>query len=86
MPQRNSRLERVLSSKSNARRKKDPKKDDEFISETEQMTYMWNGSVFKYGTQFSSFCNLLGKIAIQEPTFDRIICEQVQIEQDEEYL
>ncbi|KAL7232898.1 hypothetical protein ACSBR2_010827 [Camellia fascicularis] len=33
---RKTRLERVLSSKSNARRKKDPKKDDEFISETEQ--------------------------------------------------
>ncbi|KAL7188477.1 hypothetical protein ACSBR1_038354 [Camellia fascicularis] len=33
---RKTRLERVLSSKSNARHKKDPKKVDEFIFETQQ--------------------------------------------------
>ncbi|XP_028089747.1 uncharacterized protein LOC114290061 [Camellia sinensis] len=68
---RKTRLERVLSSKSNARRKKDPKKDDEFISETEQDDLYVER--IRLQNMELSFRNLLGKITIQEPTFDRII-------------
>lgn len=68
---RKTRLERVLSRKSNARRKKDPKKDDEFISETEQDDLFVER--IRLQNMELSFRNLLGKITIQEPTFDRII-------------
>ncbi|GMP29834.1 hypothetical protein CsSME_00004773 [Camellia sinensis var. sinensis] len=68
---RKTRLERVLSSKSNTRRKKDPKKDDEFISETEQDDLYVER--IRLQNMELSFRNLLGKITIQEPTFDRII-------------
>ncbi|KAI8030744.1 hypothetical protein LOK49_LG01G04289 [Camellia lanceoleosa] len=68
---RKTRLERVLSSKSNARRKKDPKKDDEFISETQQDDLYVER--IRLQNMELSFRNLLGKITIQEPTFDRII-------------
>ncbi|THF99484.1 hypothetical protein TEA_016356 [Camellia sinensis var. sinensis] len=86
---RKTRLERVLSSKSNTWRKKDPKKVDEFISETEQddlyvewirfqnmersiynLILNWHGVLKVFDTFFH---DLLGKITIQEPTFDRII-------------
>ncbi|CAL5370351.1 unnamed protein product [Camellia sinensis] len=88
---RKTRLERVLSSKSNTRRKKDPKKDDEFISETEQddlyveRIRLQNMELraqpknqanlpVAYSCRAAlGFRNLLGKITIQEPTFDRII-------------
>ncbi|KAI7980113.1 hypothetical protein LOK49_Contig197G00004 [Camellia lanceoleosa] len=71
---RKTRLGRVLSSRSNAWRKKDPKKDDEFISETEQMTYPWNESFVTFLFYFIPVSAVFwAKIAIQEPTFDRVI-------------
>ncbi|GMP30457.1 hypothetical protein CsSME_00005118 [Camellia sinensis var. sinensis] len=68
---RKTRLERVLSSKSNTWCKKDPKKVDEFISETEQDDLYVER--IRFQNMERSFHDLLGKITIQEPTFDRII-------------
>ncbi|XP_020214699.1 uncharacterized protein LOC109798733 [Cajanus cajan] len=67
-----TRLEKLLSrSKRHKHNKKDPKKDNEIISES-------NGNEFyveriRLENMQLSFRNLLGKTLIQEPTFDRII-------------
>ncbi|KAA8548300.1 hypothetical protein F0562_004729 [Nyssa sinensis] len=67
---RKTRLERVLSRKSSARHK-DPKKDDEITAEAEQDDLYVER--IRLENMELSLCNLLGKITIQEPTFDRII-------------
>ncbi|KAA8530051.1 hypothetical protein F0562_004760 [Nyssa sinensis] len=66
-----TRLERVLSRKSSARRKKEPKKDDELSAEADQDGLYVERIRMK--NMELSLHNLLGKITIQEPTFDRII-------------
>uniref|UniRef100_A0A5B6ZPV4 Aminopeptidase n=1 Tax=Davidia involucrata TaxID=16924 RepID=A0A5B6ZPV4_DAVIN len=66
-----TRLERVLFRKSSARRKKDPKKDDEISAEAEQDDFYVER--IRMQNMELSLRNLLGKITIQEPTFDRII-------------
>ncbi|CAI9777224.1 unnamed protein product [Fraxinus pennsylvanica] len=68
---RKTRLERVLSSRSSSLHKKDPKKDDEITAEAEQdELYAERVRLEKMDLSLS---NLLSKITIQEPTFDRII-------------
>ncbi|ESR60158.1 hypothetical protein CICLE_v10015078mg [Citrus x clementina] len=68
---RRTGLEKLLSRRSKRRHKPDPKKDDEINSETEQNDL----SVERHRLENMelSFRNLLGKVTIQEPTFDRII-------------
>lgn len=68
---RKTRLERIFSRKSSARRKRDPKKDDEISSESEQDDFYVER--IRLENMELSFRNLLGKMTIQEPTFDRII-------------
>ncbi|PSS18255.1 Chromosome partition protein like [Actinidia chinensis var. chinensis] len=67
---RKTRLEKLLSRKSRTRHKKDPKKDDEISAETSDDFYVER---IRLENMELSFRNLLGKITIQEPTFDRII-------------
>ncbi|XP_022895033.1 uncharacterized protein LOC111409249 [Olea europaea var. sylvestris] len=68
---RKTRLERVLYSRSSSLRKKDPEKDDEITSEAEQdVLYAERVRIEKMELSLS---NLLSKITIEEPTFDRII-------------
>ncbi|KAF7129712.1 hypothetical protein RHSIM_Rhsim10G0001100 [Rhododendron simsii] len=77
-------LERVLSRKSSARHKRDPKKDDEISAETEPDDFyveriLLPNMELRICILISQFGvkvflrNLLAKITIQEPTFDRII-------------
>ncbi|KAH7851651.1 hypothetical protein Vadar_014766 [Vaccinium darrowii] len=68
---RKTRLERIFSRKSSARHKRDPKKDDEISSESEQDDFYVER--IRLENMELSFRNLLGKMTIQEPTFDRII-------------
>ncbi|KAI5651037.1 hypothetical protein M9H77_37042 [Catharanthus roseus] len=68
---RKTRLESLLSRRSNSRRKKDQKKDDEITSE-EQTDDIYVERIRLENMQLS-LRNLLGRITIQEPTFDRII-------------
>ncbi|KAG5534641.1 hypothetical protein RHGRI_022683 [Rhododendron griersonianum] len=68
---RKTRLERVFSRKSSARRQRDLKKDDENSSEMEQDDFYVER--IRLENMELSFRNLLGKLTIQEPTFDRII-------------
>ncbi|THG12277.1 hypothetical protein TEA_001464 [Camellia sinensis var. sinensis] len=57
---RKTRLERVLFSKSNARRKKDLKKDDEFISEADLIADSLCFGVFAFQSkQYKSIYNLI---------------------------
>lgn len=68
---RKTRLERVLSRRSSSLCKKDPKKDDEINDEAEEDgLYAERVRLEKMKLSLS---NLLSKITIQEPTFDRII-------------
>ncbi|KAL6533559.1 hypothetical protein OROMI_027671 [Orobanche minor] len=68
---RKTRLEKVLSRSSSSRQKKDTKKDYEIISEAEyDELYVER---IRLENMELSFRNLLSKITIQEPTFDRII-------------
>ncbi|XP_057489337.1 uncharacterized protein LOC130775208 [Actinidia eriantha] len=67
---RKTRLEKLLSRKSRTGHKKDPKKDDEIGAETSDDFYVER---IRLENMELSFRNLLGKITIQEPTFDRII-------------
>jgi len=68
---RKTRLERVLSKKSSAQHKRDPKKDDGTNAQTDQDD-LYVERIHLANMKFSLH-NLLGKITIQEPTFDRII-------------
>ncbi|KAL6509131.1 hypothetical protein OROGR_022441 [Orobanche gracilis] len=68
---RKTRFEKVLSKSSSSRQKKDTKKDYEIISEAEyDELYVER---VRLENMELSFRNLLSKITIQEPTFDRII-------------
>lgn len=64
-----TRLDRIFSRKSSVRVKKDPKKDDELITQDEDL-YVER---IRIQNMKLSLRNLLSKITIQEPTFDRII-------------
>ncbi|KAL3829429.1 hypothetical protein ACJIZ3_018231 [Penstemon smallii] len=66
-----TRLEKVFSRKPTPRQKKDPKKDDETISEEEDDELYVER--IRLENMELSFRNLRSKITIQEPTFDRII-------------
>ncbi|XP_056170125.1 uncharacterized protein LOC115672560 [Syzygium oleosum] len=66
-----TRIEKLLSRRSSARRKKDPKKNDEIVTEGEQDDLYVER--IRIENMHTSFRNLLSKITIQEPTFDRII-------------
>ncbi|KAK9272043.1 hypothetical protein L1049_002412 [Liquidambar formosana] len=66
-----TRLDKVLSRKSRVRRKKDPKKDDEISTEADQGDL--SVERIRIENMEISVRNLLSKITIQEPTFDRII-------------
>ncbi|KAH7846435.1 hypothetical protein Vadar_014067 [Vaccinium darrowii] len=66
---RKTRLERVLSRKSSARHKRDPK--NKMSADTEQDDLYVER--IRLTNMKLSLRNLLGKITIQEPTFDRII-------------
>ncbi|KAL1539935.1 hypothetical protein AAHA92_24359 [Salvia divinorum] len=68
---RKTRLEKVFSRRTSSRQKKDPKKDEEFISETEDHELYVER--IRLENMELSFKNLLSKNTIQEPTFDRII-------------
>ncbi|KAI8002326.1 hypothetical protein LOK49_LG08G02497 [Camellia lanceoleosa] len=68
---RKTRLERVFSRKLSAPRDIDPKNDDEMRAKTEQ-DYLKVERILLENMELS-FSNLLGKVTIQEPTFDRII-------------
>ncbi|KAI3409174.1 uncharacterized protein J3R85_019721 [Psidium guajava] len=66
-----TRIEKLLSRKSSALRKIDPKKNDEIVTEGEQDDLCVER--IRIENMPISFRNLLSKITIQEPTFDRII-------------
>nr|DAD30390.1 TPA_asm: hypothetical protein HUJ06_009241 [Nelumbo nucifera] len=66
-----TRLECILSRKLSSRQSKDPKKNDEIITELEQEEL--NFERIRIENMELSIHNLLSKITIQEPTFDRII-------------
>ncbi|KAK0591007.1 hypothetical protein LWI29_034354 [Acer saccharum] len=68
---RQTRLDKLLSRRSSGRCKKEPKKDDEIISEVEQDELYVERH--RLENMELSFRNLLSKVTIQEPTFDRII-------------
>ncbi|KAL2505535.1 Protein of unknown function (DUF3754) [Abeliophyllum distichum] len=68
---RKTRLERVLSRRSSSLPKRDPKKDDETTAEAEQDGLY--AERVRFETMELSLSNLLSKITIQEPTFDRMI-------------
>ncbi|XP_059640094.1 uncharacterized protein LOC132282436 [Cornus florida] len=68
---RQTRLERVFSKKSSTRRMKDPKQDDEIHTEADLDDL--HVERVRLENMELSLSNLLGKITIQEPTFDRII-------------
>ncbi|KAM7251152.1 hypothetical protein ACFE04_023035 [Oxalis oulophora] len=64
-------LEKLLRKRPRRRQKEDPKKNDEFVSDTEpEDLYVER---IRLENMDLSLRNLLGKITIQEPTFDRII-------------
>nr|DAD34072.1 TPA_asm: hypothetical protein HUJ06_004712 [Nelumbo nucifera] len=63
-------LQRILSRKPSARHAKDPKKTDEISTEVEQELCVQR---IRIENMELSMRNLLSKITIQEPTFDRII-------------
>ncbi|GFQ01126.1 hypothetical protein PHJA_002256500 [Phtheirospermum japonicum] len=68
---RKTRLEKVMSRRSSSRHKKEPKEDDEIISETDyDELYVER---VRLENMELSFRNLMSKLTIQEPTFDRII-------------
>ncbi|XP_018718220.2 uncharacterized protein LOC104419098 [Eucalyptus grandis] len=62
-----TRIEKLLSRRSSARQKRDPKKTDEIMTDGEHVERI------RIENMNISFRNLLSKITIQEPTFDRII-------------
>ncbi|KAI6700893.1 hypothetical protein NL676_015217 [Syzygium grande] len=66
-----TKIEKLLSGWSSARRKRNPKKDDEIVTEGEQNDLYVER--IRIENMHISFHNLLSKITIQEPTFDRII-------------
>ncbi|XP_030512179.1 uncharacterized protein LOC115726450 [Rhodamnia argentea] len=66
-----TRIEKLLSRNSSARRKQDPKKNDEIVTEGEQDDL--HVERIRIENMPISFRNLRSKITIQEPTFDRII-------------
>ncbi|GAV82810.1 DUF3754 domain-containing protein [Cephalotus follicularis] len=66
-----TRLEKLLARRSSRLQKKDPKKDDEIISESNKDDL--HVERIRLENMELSFRNLLSKITIQEPTFDRII-------------
>ncbi|KAL7175042.1 hypothetical protein ACSBR2_028778 [Camellia fascicularis] len=68
---RKTRLERIFSRKLSAPHDIDPKNDDEMRAKTEQ-DYLKVERILLENMELS-FSNLLGKVTIQEPTFDRII-------------
>ncbi|XP_042012567.1 uncharacterized protein LOC121761045 [Salvia splendens] len=68
---RKTRLEKVFSRRTSSRQKKDPKKDDEFISQTEDHELYVER--IRLENMELSLKNLLRQNTIQEPTFDRII-------------
>ncbi|XP_021895755.1 uncharacterized protein LOC110813068 [Carica papaya] len=66
-----TRLGKLFSKNSRRHHRKDPKKDDEIISESnDDDLYVER---IRLENMELSFWNLLGKVTIQEPTFDRII-------------
>ncbi|KAL3653900.1 hypothetical protein CASFOL_003581 [Castilleja foliolosa] len=68
---RTTRLEKVMSRRSSSRHKKEPREDDEIISEADyDELYVER---VRLENMELSFRNLLSKLTIQEPTFDRII-------------
>ncbi|KAL3630893.1 hypothetical protein CASFOL_023877 [Castilleja foliolosa] len=68
---RKTRLEKVMSRRSSSRLKKEPKEDDEILSEADyDELYVER---VRLENMELSFRNLLSKLTIQEPTFDRII-------------
>ncbi|OVA09698.1 Protein of unknown function DUF3754 [Macleaya cordata] len=66
-----TRLQLILSRKPSVRRNKDPKKNDEISPEAEQEEL--SVERIRLENMQLSLRNLLSKITIQEPTFDRII-------------
>ncbi|KAK3412934.1 hypothetical protein EUGRSUZ_I01594 [Eucalyptus grandis] len=66
-----TRIEKLLPRRSSARNKRDPKKNDEIVTEGEQNDFYVER--IRIENMHISFRNLLSKITIQEPTFDRII-------------
>ncbi|XP_030450235.2 uncharacterized protein LOC115672559 [Syzygium oleosum] len=66
-----TKIEKLLSGWSSARRKRNPKKNDEIVTEGEQNDLYVER--IRIENMHISFRNLLSKITIQEPTFDRII-------------
>ncbi|CAA0813146.1 Protein of unknown function (DUF3754 [Striga hermonthica] len=68
---RKTRLEKILSRRSSSRLKKDPKKDDGIVSEAESDDLYVER--VRLENMELSLRNLLSKLTIQEPTFDRII-------------
>ncbi|KAH6813830.1 aminopeptidase, partial [Perilla frutescens var. frutescens] len=68
---RKTRLAKILSRRTSSRQKKDPKKDDDIISETEDDGLYVER--IRLENMEISFKNMLSKNTIQEPTFDRII-------------
>ncbi|KAF5198841.1 Aminopeptidase [Thalictrum thalictroides] len=65
-----TRLQRIFLRKPRERRENDPKKTDEINSEAEADLFVER---IRIENMELSMHNLLGKITIQEPTFDRII-------------
>ncbi|KAK1369797.1 Aminopeptidase [Heracleum sosnowskyi] len=63
-----TRLDRLK--RSSTKHKKDPKKDDEILTDSEQADYIER---IRIENMKLSLRNLASKITIQEPTFDRII-------------
>ncbi|OWM71386.1 uncharacterized protein LOC116194183 [Punica granatum] len=66
-----TRINKILSRRSRRRPKKDPKKTDEIIPEEDQDDLCVER--IRIENMELSFRNLMSKITIQEPTFDRII-------------
>ncbi|KAL5864608.1 hypothetical protein ACOSQ3_002122 [Xanthoceras sorbifolium] len=68
---RRTRLDKLLARRSTGHRTKDPKKDDEISSEAEQDDLYVERH--RLENMELSVRNLLSKVTIQEPTFDRMI-------------
>ncbi|KAK4760248.1 hypothetical protein SAY87_005141 [Trapa incisa] len=66
-----TRIDKVLSKRSRRRKNKDPKKTDEVTPEEDQEDLFVER--IRIENMELSFLNLMSKITIQEPTFDRII-------------
>ncbi|KAK4772480.1 hypothetical protein SAY86_014255 [Trapa natans] len=66
-----TRIDKVLSKRSRRRKNKDPKKTDEVNPEEDQEDLFVER--IRIENMELSFLNLMSKITIQEPTFDRII-------------